>query len=132
MPSGKQILLSVLQEISQHNHKNNESGVVKQGLGISKPNVFLSDLFSELMEDDVLPERIKKRFPELTQEEYSGGLDIIWFLLSAFQYWEELKGVENEGVLDKKESERLLKASSRQLKLFGEDILNGIQNRENI
>ncbi len=92
--------------------------IVKQGLGLLNSEVFLSDLFEELIEKDTIPKRIKKRFPELTQKEYSVGLDIIWYLLSSLQYWEQLSSVENEGKLDKKEAKKLLKAASRLLKNF--------------
>jgi hypothetical protein len=158
MPSGKQVLLSVLQKYSQSKQENidlasvsdrvksalalhcstagetmakleklswlsesSESEVVKQGLGLSKGKVFLSDLFEELIQEDEIPARVKNRFPSLTQEDYSDSLDMIWSLLSSLQYWDELSSVENDGQLDQLESEKLLKTGSKSLKSFGED-----------
>lgn len=137
MPSGKQVLLKILQDYSQQRLADNDleqasetirsalcglcstssetmeeiqemgwlsysddGELVKQGLGLVKADVFLSDLFEELIEDNEIPDRIKERFPELTQQQYSSGLDMIWWFLSSVQYWEELSPVENGGVLE--------------------------------
>ena len=152
MPSGKQVLLSVLQQYSQGLQKDSEldevtdviksalcahcstSGetmekiqrmrwlsesedddVVKQGLGLEGANVFLSDLVEELIEDDTIPEKIKSRFPEITQVQYTTGLDMIWWLLSSLQYFDELKSVENKGYLDDEDRERMLNDYSKWL-----------------
>lgn len=158
MPSGKQILLSVLQEFSQSKQRNDdldvvservksamtlhcstsgetmtmiekfgwlsetdESKVIKQGLGLSKGKIFLSDLFEELSEEDEIPVRVKKRFPSLTQKDYSDSLDMIWFLLSSLQYWDELNRVENDGLLNQQEKDELLNTGLKFLKSFRED-----------
>jgi len=158
MPSGKQVLLSVLQKYSQSKQEkddlpavservksalslhcstsgetmakleklswlseSDESGVVKQGLGLAKEEMFLSDLFEELIEEDEIPARIKKRFPRLTQKDYSDSLDVIWSLLSSLQYWDELSSVENDGQLNHEESEKLLTTGAKTLKSFGKD-----------
>lgn len=155
MPSGKQVLLKVLQQYSQQQQQESDleqasevvqsalclhcstSGetmekilemgwlsyskdekLVKQGLGLSEPNVFLSDLFEELIEDDKMPQRIKDRFPEITQQQYDSGLDMIWWLLSSLQYWSQLSSVENQGVLDEAEADKLLKGHKRWLNSF--------------
>lgn len=158
MASGKQVLLSVLQEYSQrkteksdldevtdrvkaallvHCSSSNEAlnkveklawlsqddgnGPVKQGLGLSSSGVFLSDIFEELVEDDELPERLKKRFPALTQDDFSDALEFIWWLLSAVQFWNELSSVENEGNLDLSEREKLVNGYRKMLKHFRND-----------
>ncbi|WMS88787.1 hypothetical protein [Pleionea litopenaei] len=158
MPSGKQVLLSVLQKYSQSRQSeddlevvsdrvksaltlhcstsgetmkkiqklswlssSDESGLIKQGLGVTRGEAFLSDIFEELIEEDEIPKRIKKRFPRLTQEDYSDALDIIGFLLTSLQYWEELSSVEKCGHLDQEESEKLLKGGSMHLKSFSEE-----------
>jgi hypothetical protein len=158
MPSGKQVLLSVLQKYSQSKQENDdlpavservksalalhcstsgetmakleklswlsesdESGVIKQGLGLASGDVFLSDLFEELILEDEIPARVKKRFPSLTQKDYSDSLDMIWSLLSSLQYWDELSSVENGGQLNHEENEKLLKTGAKALKSFGAD-----------
>lgn len=145
MPSGKQVLLNLLQKYSQTPQKDSEleeatkdiqsalcahcstsgetmekiiqmgwlslsdkDGLVKQGLGLKKSNVFISDIFEELIEVDEMPERITKRFPNLTQKEYSTALDMIEWLLSSLQYWEELHAVENGGIIEESEKEKIL------------------------
>ncbi len=80
--------------------------------------LLLSDLFEELIEGGKIPERIKYRFPELTQKQYSSSLDIIWWLLSSMQYWDELRSVENNGVLEKDEADKHINAYKKWLENF--------------
>ncbi len=152
MPSGKQILLKTLQEVSQKKQeksslleitekikcalmlhcstsgssikqieklawlsKNEGPKVEKQGLGLKHNGIFLSDLFEELISPEKVPENIKVRFPDLAEKDYFDGLDIIWSLLSSLQYWDELSTVENKGVLDEEEADKLLNATSEHL-----------------
>ncbi len=158
MASGKQILLFVLQELSQRSHSDNDlveasdrvksalcahcstsgetmeqikniawlsetdkDGLIKQGLGISKSEVFLSDIFAELIIDEKIPDRIRNRFPKLTQDEYTTSLDMIWNLFSAIQYWEQLSSVENEGILNINEIENSLKSYSKWIKSYDKE-----------
>jgi hypothetical protein len=155
MPSGKQVLLKVLQEYSQKRQEESDlknvsevvksalcahcstSGetmekisdlgwlsytedgrIVKQGLGLVKPNVFLSDLFEELIEDTKIPERVSARFPNITQDQYTFGLDMIWWVLSSLQYWEELSSVENGGVLEESEAKKLINGYKKWLRSY--------------
>ena len=158
MPSGKQVLLDVLQTLSQNALQPSDlqessetlrsalcahcstSGetmekiqqvgwltelekgeIIKQGLGLVEPNIFLSDLFETLIEEDTIPERVKERFPNLTQQEYSTSLDMIWWLLSSLQYWQELSSVENNGVLEVHEKEKLINGYKNLLRNFEKD-----------
>ena len=158
MPSGKQILLSVLQEYSQRRQEepemhevtnvlqaalcahcstsgetmkkisqigwlshSDEDGLVKQGIGVKKSNAFLSDIFEELIQNDEIPKGIKDRFPTLSQEEYSLSLDMIWWLLSSLQYWEELSSVENFGSIDKEEKDKSINAYKRWMENYEKD-----------
>jgi len=101
--------------------KSEDDRLIKQGLGLKEPNIFLSDIFEELIEDDQLPTRLTERFPNLSQEQYSTALDMIWWLLSSLQYWEQLSSVENDGELDVKEKNKLLLGYSKWLKNYEED-----------
>lgn len=155
MLSGKQILLSVLQEYSQRRQEepeitdvlqaalcahcstseetmkkisqigwlshSDEDGLVKQGVGVKKSNVFLSDIFEELIQNDEIPKGIKDRFPKLSQEEYSLSLDMILWLLSSLQYWEELSSVENFGSIDNEEKDKSINAYKRWMENYEKD-----------
>lgn len=98
--------------------EHDEEGLVKQGIGLSDSQVFISDLFEELSTDEDIPMRIKDRFPTLSKEDYSVGMNIIWQLLSSLQYWEELSTVENKGKLEIHESENLMATYTNALKNF--------------
>lgn len=155
MPSGKQVLLNVLQEYSQNLQceqdldevsmtlksalcvhcstssettkqinelawlsQSEEGALVKQGIGLAKPNVFLSELFETLIEDSNIPKSVTERFPTLTKDQYSTGLDMIWHLLSSMQYWSELSSVENGGILKTEERDKILSGYRKYLEGF--------------
>jgi hypothetical protein len=90
--------------------------IVKQGLGLVKPNVFLSDLFEKLIKYTKISERVSARFQNITQDQYTLGLDMIWWVLSSLQYWEELSSVENGGVLEESETEKLINGYKKWLR----------------
>ncbi|NES85805.1 MAG: hypothetical protein F6K10_32895 [Moorea sp. SIO2B7] len=158
MPSGKQILQSVLAELSQSEQTEDsldfisdrvraallincstasetwftvekmgwiseyeDDELIKQGLGIKSKRIFLSDLFEYLVEDGIIPESVKRRFPDLSQEEFNDATFIIWHILSSLQYWKELSVVENGGVLALKDREKMIESYLRELSLFKEN-----------
>ncbi len=98
--------------------KSDEGGVIKQGLGLSKQGLFLSDLFEEITAKETIPDHVKKKFPSLSQEDYNSGVDMIWYLLSSIQYWGELSSVENNGILDPQESKKMLDGYERWMRNF--------------
>ena len=158
MPSGKQVLLDVLGNLSQkatessaceevsetlraalcaHRSTSSEAmeqilrtqwksdsidgEVLRQGIAIGSSGVFISDLFEELIQNRDMPTHLRERFPELSQADYESGLDTIWALLSAVQFWKELESVENSGDFEREASERVLDGFRSWLKSYREE-----------
>ena len=102
-------------------NKNGEDGLIKQGLGLADGDILFSDLLEEIISDENIPDRVKKRFPSITSEQYVTGLDMIWYMLTAFEYWEYLSELENGGDIDTQESEKILSKYSEWQKCYEKD-----------
>ncbi|WP_411846036.1 hypothetical protein AAFN60_21225 [Roseibacillus persicicus] len=153
MPSGKQILLSLISEISQRKSTGLEApsiteqlraslllhgstaadrwhevadvewsteGDSRQGLALKKSGILLTDLFEEMV-DGPIPESVRRAFPALTEEEYSSATSVMWMLLSALQFFDELESVESGGNLDLEERDRMIGSYTEKLKNFYAD-----------
>ncbi|MFL0801196.1 MAG: hypothetical protein K6L80_12145 [Agarilytica sp.] len=146
MASGKQILLSVLTDLSQSEtplealedstakfisafmvhastsdenwnfatkfkwlSQSDEDGLVRQGVGLEKGSLFLSDFVEKLTENSQIIDSISASMDGYTSEDVESCLSFIWYLLSANQYWQELTSVENGGVLEQAERELFIR-----------------------
>lgn len=159
MPSGKQILLSVLAEISQcqqgdesleevseivqaallihgstaaetwfHvtrsgwlSERDKKRGLVRQGLGLSDRGIFLSDLFEAMTKDASIPKSVADAYPDLTEEEYESATFLMWLVLSACQFFDQLSPVENGGQLDRDATNRMIDNYRSKLESFKAD-----------
>ena len=126
MPSGKEILLRVLSELSQgatppaispeisdkvracfllHGSTASESWPAVEHIqwsaendrqGITYDGIFLTDLFEDLTFKDGIPSHVANKYPELSPERYQEAMRFIWLILSSVQWFKCLAEVENE------------------------------------
>lgn len=92
-----------------------------QGPGLIKENLYLADLVNALLYDPNIPEVVKKRYPDLPLKAYRAGLHVIWLLLTQLYHNDSLASVENNGVLDKDATEKLVANYIGKLKHYRED-----------
>jgi len=80
--------------------EEDKDGHVRQGLGLEKQRIFLSDLFEEITASAKIPEPVRKAYPALTKSEYESATFLMWLILSSCQFFSGLASVENGGKLD--------------------------------
>ena len=107
-----------------------EDGSIRQGLGLSTQNLFLSDLLDAITESDEIPEAVRESYPDLSKRDYVAGVHMISLLLSAFEYYDGLSSVEDGGKLDTSEATRLVVGMIAKLQAFRQDPY-GFVGREN-
>ena len=95
--------------------------IIKQGLGLKKNNIFLSDLFEYIIWDEKIPEKVKLEYPNLSQKEFNSAIHIIWCLLTSLQFFSQLNSIENNGDIDKEAAEKLIKGYREKLEKFREN-----------
>lgn len=153
MPSGKQILLSLLRTCSQlgvdpksqseaterlkaglllHGSTADETWAKVervawlrtervQGLGLARTGTPVLAILEALVGEEVMPERVAQKFPEISQQDYEAAVFVLWALVSQVSFFEELKSVENGGDLDVAASERQIDSYRPKLAAYRED-----------
>jgi len=101
--------------------EKDQDGGVRQGLGLEKQRIFLSDLFEEIIADGKIPQTVRTAYPALTRSEYESATFLMWLILSSCQYFSGLASVENGGKLDRAAMDELVDGYVSKLKLFKDD-----------
>jgi len=161
MPSGKQVLLHLLEKYSQQLQNDEDLSEVsedlrialllhgstppdmwfhvermvwltetteissftstKQGLGIKREKLFLSELFARMTESREIPENVQSVYPELSEDEYESATHVMWLLLKSLEFSSNLNEVEDNGKLDVEQWEKWKVSYRKKLAAFRED-----------
>lgn len=92
-----------------------------QGLGLKESGLLLSDLFDLTIAKPDIPKDIEDAYPELTPDAYKAGVHMIGLLLRAMEWSIAMEAVEENGVLDEAEKDRLLSSYLNKLHEYALD-----------
>jgi hypothetical protein len=81
-------------------HEDDTGEVWRQGIATKNGNIFVSDLFETIIENETLKESVMKEYPELSSMDYDAGMFAIWLLISSVQMFTELLPVEVDDDID--------------------------------
>lgn len=155
MPSGKQVLIHLIEKHSQNesseqdlheisenfrialllhgststdmwfnferlawHSKTDESGTLRQGLGLRGKEIFLLDIFEDIFHNDRILEAINSELSHLTEDELEDSVHTILLLLWATEFCSQLNQVENGGVLDHNQLKKWYKSYREKLANF--------------
>ena len=108
-----------VENIEWGNKLNEENKVISQGLKVRGKDIMFSDILELIIWDnEVIPKRVAKQFPDLTIDEYKSVTHLIWLLSKSVEYSTWLSEVENNGKLDIEYMERLFISYRKKMKLY--------------
>ncbi|EDN71945.1 hypothetical protein BGS_1354 [Beggiatoa sp. SS] len=71
-------------------HHDDTGKVWRQGIALKNGNIFVSDIFETIIENETLKESVMKEYPELSSMDYDAAMFAIWLVISSVQMFTEL------------------------------------------
>lgn len=114
--------VSHLAWVQSHNHTEGRPPYLeRQGLGLGKSGLLLSDLFEALTDDPAIAEALVTDAPKLSKDSVQAGLHVIWLLLKALEWSKAHEAVEIDGSFSEDRKTELIESYVEKLKAFEEN-----------